>query len=807
VGADGAEVAHEALFSRWPRLNQWLADDAAGRRLRKRLTPAAFDWLDSGRPESDLLRGARLAEAQEWVQRHPGDLIAVEQQYVEVSAAAADHEHEQALRRARQQTRSARRLRAALAATAALTAVTLVAGALALGSDRRAQSARDAADAARVGAQALLEPRTDLSLQLAVQGVALVSNAQTRSDLLAALLRTPQLLRVTDLGHRLEGLAVAPDGRTVAVSDNQGAIRLLDAGSLRLVRTLSGPTGLPVTGLTFSADGARLISADQLPEGAALTIRDVVTGRVETRVAVPDLYSTAISPQATTITAGVATGGYLWMRSGDGWNRRWFAGAPATGTTSDGLEFATVGATGAAIRRASTGAVVRSLPAVVGDGGVQALSPDGRTLATSTGNGTVLLWDTTTGRQTADLSAHVAGLESLQFSQDGALLIDADDDGTAAVWDVATGSRVEQLRAAQAPITAAAFASDARTAWTVSQDGTVAAWDLTGQRGFGTTTRVPENVTTASVAPGGHAIVVGTSTGEVDELDTSTLRPVARWRTADAVTAVAISPSGEQALVGTRRAGAMLLALSAGSAVRPIGTPGDVGGLAWSPDGLTGAVTYQGVNRAAIVDLRTGRVVRAWPLTGPPGTAAWSPDGGLVAVGVTGSSVHVMDARTGRTTSVLHVSTDPVAPAVVFVGDRSLVVGGRDGSVRSWDAEGGRPTSDPIPTTGGIVTWLAATGTPGMVLVTGYDGSVVLVDMLAGQRIGTALPGPGDQTVVGLADLVSDQVIAIYSGGVAVRWPLRVTDWVHHACALTADRITPAQWRATLGHRPYAPSC
>src|SRR5215470_3878337 len=66
VGDEGAEVAHEALFARWPRLSQWLEDDAAGRRLRRRLTPAAADWAAHARPDTDRYRGPRLVEALDW---------------------------------------------------------------------------------------------------------------------------------------------------------------------------------------------------------------------------------------------------------------------------------------------------------------------------------------------------------------------------------------------------------------------------------------------------------------------------------------------------------------------------------------------------------------------------------------------------------------------------------------------------------------------------------------------------------------------------------------------------------------------
>ena len=41
---DTVEVAHEALLREWPRLREWLAEDAQGRQLHRHLTQAASQW-------------------------------------------------------------------------------------------------------------------------------------------------------------------------------------------------------------------------------------------------------------------------------------------------------------------------------------------------------------------------------------------------------------------------------------------------------------------------------------------------------------------------------------------------------------------------------------------------------------------------------------------------------------------------------------------------------------------------------------------------------------------------------------------
>ena len=66
------ELAHEALARAWPRLRTWLDDDVEGQRILRHLAVAADAWDGMGRPDSELYRGVRLAQALEWqTQRRP----------------------------------------------------------------------------------------------------------------------------------------------------------------------------------------------------------------------------------------------------------------------------------------------------------------------------------------------------------------------------------------------------------------------------------------------------------------------------------------------------------------------------------------------------------------------------------------------------------------------------------------------------------------------------------------------------------------------------------------------------------------
>lgn len=79
------DIAHEALIRGWSRLREWIEQDRAALHTHQRFTEAASEWQNSGRDESFLYHGTRLAHAEEWASTYADDLNPMEQAFLDAS--------------------------------------------------------------------------------------------------------------------------------------------------------------------------------------------------------------------------------------------------------------------------------------------------------------------------------------------------------------------------------------------------------------------------------------------------------------------------------------------------------------------------------------------------------------------------------------------------------------------------------------------------------------------------------------------------------------------------------------------------
>jgi WD40 repeat protein len=113
-----------------------------------------------------------------------------------------------------------------------------------------------------------------------------------------------------------------------------------------------------------------------------------------------------------------------------------------------------------------------------------AYSPDGALVAAINGDGRVQLYDVVTGKEQAVLLGHNGWGNSAAFSRDGKLLATGsagsfhDIGGDARLWDVATGEQIAQLEGHTSPVKSIVFSPDGQIVATGSLSGHIRLWDV-----------------------------------------------------------------------------------------------------------------------------------------------------------------------------------------------------------------------------------------------------------------------------------------------------------------------------------------
>src|SRR6185436_18880051 len=90
----------------------------------------------------------------------------------------------------------------------------------------------------------------------------------------------------------------------------------------------------------------------------------------------------------------------------------------------------------------------------------------------------VHLWDFETGREIRQFNGHADILTQLEFSPDGKTLATASVDGTARLWEVQSGQELRRLTGHTAAVNNVAFSPDGKYVVTVSADGTARLWNV-----------------------------------------------------------------------------------------------------------------------------------------------------------------------------------------------------------------------------------------------------------------------------------------------------------------------------------------
>ena len=326
-----------------------------------------------------------------------------------------------------------------------------------------------------------------------------------------------------------------------------------------------------------------------------------------------------------------------------------------------------------------------------------AISPDGRFIVSASYDGTLRVWETTTGAQRFSCKggAHPSSTASLMgcaVSPDGNFVVSTCEDGSLKMWDAATGVEYLSLRAAIG-LGSCTVSPDNRFIVSASADNLshrhnlLKVWDtqtgvellsLSGHRG---------SVLSCAVSPDGKWIVSASAdrTLKIWDAITGVQRLTLKGHT-DRVTGCAVSPDGKWIISAS--ADDTLKVWDAITGVQHLtfkGHTGSVTGCAVSPDGRF------------IVSASDDKTLKMWNATtgaeyltltghtGPVTGCAVSPDGRFIVSASDDRTLKVWKTAptgierlplTNRTSWVTDCAVSPNGRFIVFVsGDKTLRLG------------------------------------------------------------------------------------------------------------------------------------
>jgi WD40 repeat protein/serine/threonine protein kinase/tetratricopeptide (TPR) repeat protein len=274
----------------------------------------------------------------------------------------------------------------------------------------------------------------------------------------------------------------SPDGQLIAGADNRGSVRLWDAATGRLVRELPAGDKGRVRSVAFSPTDQRLLAVGYGGEvdvsHVALWDLDAGTelARLPGATDLPNFFVDAINGPVDALAF-----------SPDG--KLLAAGFGAKTMLVGGRRFPTP----LKVWEVATRRLIRRLSGHTNYCVSLAFSPDGRLLASGSHDGTAIIWSTATWKAVHTLHNRVPArpedthymrqmVEDVAFSPDGKTLALASRQGSVQLWDVAEGKLLRALKGHSSAVVAVAFSPDGRTLVSGGTDQTVRLWNVETRR-------------------------------------------------------------------------------------------------------------------------------------------------------------------------------------------------------------------------------------------------------------------------------------------------------------------------------------
>jgi WD40 repeat protein len=283
-------------------------------------------------------------------------------------------------------------------------------------------------------------------------------------------------------GHQgwATSVVFTPDQKSILSSSHDGTLRWWDGATGKETRQSKSNGGY--SNSIFAVGQGKIVTVD---DGSCVHLWDAATGKELRRLETKDgAKCGACAPDGKIVAAVDGAKLRLWDLT-TGKELRSFADHEETqyiALSPDGkLLAASPRGKTVILLDASNGKEVRLLEAPVHSVyGNPAFSPEGMRVAAMRTGGSVLQWETASGKACPEFEDTELSLAVIAYSPNGRILGAGAHDGTVVLFEVATRKEILRLSGHRGCIFSLAFSADGRSLASASWDTTVLVWDLTG---------------------------------------------------------------------------------------------------------------------------------------------------------------------------------------------------------------------------------------------------------------------------------------------------------------------------------------
>jgi WD40 repeat protein len=489
----------------------------------------------------------------------------------------------------------------------------------------------------------------------------------------------------------------SPDGTMVASGSDDHTVKIWDVATGQLLKTLEGHCS-SVRSVNWSPDGAMIASST---DAHTVKVWDVRTGQLlktlEGRASVSSMNRSSDG----TITAGRVGVSYARL----GFSINW--------------------------------------------------SPDDAMIASSSEDGTIKIWNVSTGKLLKTLQGHMGSIWSVAWSavlttdwqENNIIIASSGADQTVRLWNAFTGKLLMTLKGSNNSVRCASWNSISKSAkqncstsigynlvsgtndrivrlWRIDIDEEMILRELSGHTHW---------ILSAAWSSDG-AMVASSSADQTiklwniaTETPLKTLRGHSNWSWS-----IAWNMDGTLLVSGSDDQSVKLWDVQTGNVLKSFQGHADwVRAVTWSPDGtMVASGSYD--HSVKIWDVQTGQILKTLDEhNNAVRSVAWSPDGTMIASASYDNSIKIWDVQTGEVLKTLNGHTSWVR-TVTWSPDGSLIASGSyDNSIKIWDVQ----TGQVLKTLNGHTSWVFSTEFATGIGPTDHSANQVLMSSSADETI------------------------------------------------------------------------